>query len=160
MGFVAAPFGVQGWVRVHALTETPDSLLDYPTWWLGRDGDWRECRVAASGVHSKGVVVKLAGVADRDAALALQGQQIAVSRSAMPEPPADEFYWADLIGLSVKNTAGEDLGRVVGLLETGANDVLQVRQGERELLIPFVAHVVLKVDKPGGEITVEWGADY
>ncbi len=158
MGFVAAPFGVHGWVRVHALTETTDSLLDYPSWWLGKDDDWHECRVVASEVHSKGVVVKLAGVADRDTALALQSQKIAVSRSAMPEALPDEFYWADLIGLSVKNTAGEDLGRVSGLLETGANDVLQVCLGERKLLIPFVAQIVLKVDN--GEITVEWGADY
>ncbi|MFN3397430.1 MAG: hypothetical protein ACK4ZS_02715 [Sulfurimicrobium sp.] len=42
MGHVGVPFGVRGWVKVHAYTEHSDSLLDYPAWWLGRNGQWRE----------------------------------------------------------------------------------------------------------------------
>lgn len=159
MGYVAAPFGVRGWIRVHAYTEAGDGLLDYPVWWLGKPGAWRECAVLESEVHSKSLVVRLEGCDDRDAAAALRGSLIAVPRESLPPAGADEYYWSDLIGLRVVNTQGQDLGRVEKLLETGANDVLVV-QGERERLIPFVAPFVLDVDLAAGRIRVDWDADY
>lgn len=159
MGHVGAPFGVRGWVKVHAYTEHSDSLLDYPVWWLGHNGQWRECEVLACDVHPKALVAHLAGCDDRDAAAALRGSEIAVPRESLPQVDENEYYWADLIGLKVVNTAGQELGSVTGLLETGANDVLVV-QGERERLIPFVAQVVLEVDLAAGAVRVDWGLDY
>lgn len=159
MGRVGVPFGVRGWVKVHAYTEHSDSLLDYPAWWLGRNGQWREYEVLACDVHPKTLVAHLAGCDDRDAAVALRGCEIAVPRDSLPQTADDEYYWADLIGLKVVNTEQQELGRVSGLLETGANDVLVV-QGERERLIPFVSQVVLEVDLTTGLIRVDWGLDY
>jgi len=79
----------------------------------------------------------------------------------LPETDKDEFYWADLIGLEVINTAGERLGKVAGLIETGANDVLRVvGDDEAERLLPFVSAVVLAVEKEAGVIRVEWGSDW
>lgn len=159
MGRVAAPFGVRGWLKVHAFTETLDGLLDYPVWWLGRNGAWQEHRVLEGSVHGKLLTVQLEGVADRSAAEALKGTEIAVPRSELPLPEENEFYWNELIGLNVVNTAGVELGKVDSLLQTGANDVLVVK-GERERLIPFVKQVVLDVDKAAAVIRVDWGADY
>lgn len=159
MGHVSVPFGVRGWVKIHAYTEFSDSLLDYPAWWLGKNGQWREIAVLDSEVHSKSLVVHLAGCDDRDAAAALRGSEIAVPRNALPEPAENEYYWSDLIGLSVLNTEQQALGKVSELLETGANDVLVV-QGERERLIPFVPHVIREVDLAAGTIRVEWGLDW
>jgi len=159
MGRVAAPFGVRGWLKVHAFTETLDGLLDYPVWWLGRNGAWQGHRVLEGSVHGKLLTVQLEGVADRSAAEALKGTEIAVPRSEFPLPEENEFYWNELIGLNVVNTAGVELGKVDSLLQTGANDVLVVK-GERERLIPFVKQVVLDVDKAAAVIRVDWGADY
>ena len=53
MGRVTAPFGVKGWVKIYALTAQTGNLCDYPVWWLGRDGDWREMQVAQAKVHGK-----------------------------------------------------------------------------------------------------------
>lgn len=159
MGHVGVPFGVRGWVKVHAYTEHSDSLLDYPVWWLGRNGQWRECEVLGCDVHPKALVAHLAGCDDRDAAAALRGSEIAVPRESLPQVDENEYYWADLIGLKVVNAAGQELGSITGLLETGANDVLVV-QGERERLIPFVAQVVLEVDLAAGLVRVDWGLDY
>ncbi len=159
MGHVGVPFGVRGWVKVHAYTEHSDSLLDYPVWWLGRNGQWRECEVLGCDVHPKALIAHLAGCNDRDAAAALRGSEIAVPRESLPQADENEYYWADLIGLKVVNAAEQVLGSVSGLLETGANDVLVV-QGERERLIPFVAQVVLEVDLAAGLVRVDWGLDY
>ena len=72
----------------------------------------------------------------------------------------DEFYWSDLIGLTVINLQGEQLGEVDSLLETGANDVLVVKNKEQktQCLVPFVmGDIVEKVDRDGKVITVNWG---
>ena len=159
MGHVSAPFGVVGWIKVQPYTEHIDSLLDYPVWWLGKDGDWREYPVEKAEAHSKAVVAKLKGFNDREAALLLKGYQVAVPRDQLPKTAINEYYWTDLIGLDVVNTEGIHLGTVKSLLETGANDVL-VLEGERERLVPFIPQAVLDVDVEKRVIRVDWGADY
>jgi 16S rRNA processing protein RimM len=159
MGRVIGPHGVQGWVKVQPFTRERDSLVRYARWQIGRDESWQPCMVQEARVHGAVVVAKFAGIDDRDQALALRGQRIAVARSEFPPAAPGEHYWADLVGLQVVNAAGEVLGRVVQLFETGANDVMVV-EGERERLLPFIETVVLEVDPAQGCIRVDWGADY
>ena len=163
MGRVGAPFGVKGWIKIYALSARPGNLRDYPVWWLGHEGDWRETRVAAAKVHGDTLVAQLDGVADREAAVALKGLEIAVPREQLPDAADNEFYWADLIGLKVVNTEQHEFGRVARILQTGANDVLVVASGninERETLIPFIADAITDVDLAAGVISVDWGQDY
>ncbi len=160
MGQLGTPFGVKGWVRIFADTEYPDSLLDYPVWYLETASGWQAFDVEAAEVHAKGLVAKLAGIDDRDLIASMRNRKIAVPRSELPEPEDGEYYWSDLIGLSVVNLAGESLGKVTQLLETGANDVLVIRDGETERLLPFVDAVVKTVDIAAALITVDWGLDY
>lgn len=160
MGRVVAPYAVRGWIKLQTFTEYLDSLLDYPVWRIGKDGDWRDYRVLDGKVHGQYLMASLEGVGDRNAAEALMGLDVAVLREEMPEAEEDEYYWDDLIGLDVVNLAGEVLGRVEGLLETGANDVLQVRDGGTERLLPFVGAVVKEVDLEAGRLVVDWGLDY
>jgi 16S rRNA processing protein RimM len=122
-------------------------------------GEWRDRSVAQAKVHGHTVVAKLDGCEDRDAAAALRGKLVAVPRAELPGTQSGEYYWADLIGLAVVNESAQPLGRVSGMLQTGANDVLVV-SGERERLIPFIATVVRSVDLPAGVMRVEWDADY
>ncbi|MCS6786340.1 MAG: ribosome maturation factor RimM [Thiobacillaceae bacterium] len=159
MGRIAAPYGVRGWVKVQPFTEWLDSLLDYPVWRLGRDGVWQTYTVLEGRPHGRHLAVHFEGVDDRDAAERLRGREVAVLRAELPQPEEGEYYWDDLIGLAVLNTAGVELGRVVGLLETGAHDVLRV-VAERERLIPFTAPIVLEVDLAAGVIRVDWELDY
>lgn len=159
MGRVAAPFGVHGWVKIQPFTEEVDGLADFPSWWLGDGKSWREVAVDACNAHGVTLLAKLEGCTGRDAAAALKGTQVAVPRDALPRTAKDEYYWSDLIGLAVVNLQGESLGKVSGLLETGANDVLVVQNGQ-ERLIPFIAQYVIEVDIAGGQVCVDWGADY
>jgi 16S rRNA processing protein RimM len=160
MGFVRGAFGVRGWLKVHADTEFADSLFDYPVWWLGSNGAWTPYNFIDGQVQPKALVAQLEGVLDRDGAESLRGMQIAVPRSEFPEPDEDEYYWSDLIGLQVKNLQGEVFGSVGELMETGANDVLVVDDGQNRRLIPFVDAVVTEVDLDARLIVVDWGADY
>jgi 16S rRNA processing protein RimM len=160
MGRIVAPYAVRGWVKLQTFTEYLDSLLDYEVWRIGKNGSWRDYRMLDGKVHGQYLLASLEGVNDRTGAEALMGLDVAVLRDEMPEADEDEYYWDDLIGLGVVNLAGEALGRVEGLLETGANDVLQVRDEERERLIPFVDAVVKEVDLEAGRMVVDWGLDY
>jgi len=159
MGRLSAPFGVKGWVKVHPDTAAPQSLLAYKTWWIGSASGWREIAVAEAKVQGSTLVARLEGCDDRDAAAALRGKTVAVPREALPRAGDGEYYWIDLIGLAVVNGEARDFGRVTGILQTGANDVLVVA-GERERLIPFIAAVVREVDLASGVMRVEWGGDY
>ena len=159
MGHITGPFGVKGWVKVQPLSEAPESLLDYPVWWIDGAAGWSAHQVERAQVQSASVAAKLAGCEDRDQAALYRGKEVAVSRADFPEAGANEFYWADLVGLTVVNTQGEALGTVSRVFETGANDVLVV-DGERERLIPFIEQVVQQVDLAGGVIRVDWGSDY
>ena len=115
------------------------------------------------------VVATAQELPDRNAAEALKGVRVFVSRASFPTAKADEFYWVDLIGLDVVNRQGEALGTVTGLLDTGAHSVLRVRRPDApaeaspeaaERLIPFVAAFVDAVDQAARRITVDWGLDY
>lgn len=165
MGRVVGPYGVSGWIKVSPYTEYVDGLLDYPAWWLGRgNGDWRRFKVVESEVHGSTLLALLEQCADRTLAARLKGLQVAVPRSqlpVLPESGEEGYYWSDLIGLAVVNLQAEELGKVTGLLETGANDVLQVQSPEGiERLIPFINQVIINVDSEAGRVTVDWGRDY
>lgn len=167
MGRVAGPFGVSGWVKIFPYTENVDGLLDYPIWWLGKgNGDWSKHGVAASEVHGNTLVALLEQFGDRTAAMQLKGLQVGIPRSELPVLPESGergYYWSDLVNLGVVNVLGEELGVVTGVLETGANDVLQVqslKEHDVERLIPFIPEVIVKVDLKAMQITVNWGLDY
>jgi 16S rRNA processing protein RimM len=163
MGRVTVPFGVKGWFKVYTLTAQPDNLCDYPVWWLRRDGEWQEVQVTGAKVQGSTLVAQLSGVDSREAAAVLNGSDIGVPRERLPAAKSDEFYWADLIGLRVVDKELQELGQVVRIMETGANDVLVVAgdgSDANELLIPFIAGAILKVDIAAGLIAVDWGKDY
>lgn len=162
MGRLGAPFGVKGWIRVLADTEHPDSLAQFAVWHLqNQHGQWSIYKVEKTELHANGLVVKLQGIEDRDAAFALKNQVIAVDRTEFQPANPNEFYWADLIGLHVFNQQNEALGIVDSLFETGANDVLVVKDTDGQTrLLPFVGHIILEVQLAEKKILVDWGLDY
>jgi len=160
MGFVRGAFGVRGALKVHADTEYADSLLDYPVWWLGSEGGWKSYKLVDGQLQPKALVARLEGVDDRDQAEQMRGLMVAVPHAELPEADDGEYYWNDLIGLAVDNVQGIDLGVVDSLQETGAHDLLVVRQGELKRLIPFVEAYIIDVDLAAGRIRVDWAEDY
>lgn len=159
MGRITAPFGIKGWVKIHPFTAAAKNLLDYPRWWVRRGDEWQEYEVVEARAQLEMVVARLDGCEDREAAAGFRGAEIAVPRSQLPRTQPQEHYWVDLMGLAVVNGESQQLGSIVGILQTGANDVLVV-QGERERLVPFIAEVIREVDRAAGTVRVDWSADY
>lgn len=159
MGYIKGVFGVKGWVKAAVSTEYTDSLLDYPVWRLRKAQQILHVTLAAGKVVGSELHAKFVGIDDRDAAFALRGHTIEIDRADFGDTAADEYYWADLIGLHVHNRDGVLLGTVCRLLETGAHDVLVVTGDYGEKLIPFVTHYIDSVDTAAG-IVADWGADY
>ena len=117
------------------------------------------------GVRDQGdaIVCTAPEIPDRDAAEAMKGVRVFVSRATFPKTDDGEFYWVDLIGLAVVNREQAALGEVVGLIDTGPHCVLRVRPADPaadERLIPFVEAYVDSVDMPGRRIVVDWGLDF
>jgi 16S rRNA processing protein RimM len=165
LGRVAAPFGVKGWLRIRPFGDDPLSWRKIPHWWLGPDDKapaerWQRHGLHDCRVHGDGLVASLDGIADRAAAENVKGWYVAVPRETLPKTADDEYYWNDLLGLAVENEAGEVLGVIDGLIPTGAHDVLRVRDGDEERLIPFVAALVVNVDLGARRVRVAWQKDW
>lgn len=158
LGYIAAAHGISGWVKVHSLTEPREGIFEYQPWLLGES--LQEVRVRQGKAHGNRLIALLEGTDDREQAEALAHRQIAVYRDQFPEPSAGEYYWMDLLGLSVTLEDGRELGTIANMLATGANDVMVVR-GERERLIPFVpGQYVKQVDLDRRRVVVDWDPDF
>jgi 16S rRNA processing protein RimM len=161
LGKIVGLFGVDGWVKVESYTEPRTQIFKYRPWWLKRRDGEAEIDGAQGRAQGKGLVATLPGIADRDAAAELIGAEIWVRRSALPKAKRGEYYWVDLEGADVVTTEGVVLGKVSHLFATGANDVMVVRDGDRERMIPFVPKkFVHEVDLNAGRITVDWDPDF
>ena len=160
MARVGAPFGIKGWIKLQSFTENPDSLDAYASWLLKSPNGWQEFALEDFAVNVKGVFAKLKGCDDRTAAEKLVKREIGIPRAALDETADGETFWIDLIGCEVVNTAGVTLGKVETLMETGANDVLVVKNGAEETLIPFIEDVIVKVDRDAKVVTVNWSGEF
>lgn len=163
VGKIGAVYGVKGWLKVHSFTEEQEAILDYFPWSLKLGNKVQTVEVTDWRKHNKGLVVKIDNIDDRDVAQTLVSSEIFVDKTKLPELPDGEFYWRDLIGMTVVTDKGYDLGQVSDLLETGSNDVLVVKAnrndgfGKKERLIPYLEDQVVKsVNVENKQICVDW----
>ena len=160
IGRMVGAFGVSGEIKCQSFADPPQRLLKYKPLLLVHEGRERPLEGLKGRMTAKGPVIRLPDVDDRDAAEALRGAELWVTRSQLPEAKPGEYYWIDLEGLRVRNREGVDFGTVSHLFETPANPVMVV-VGERERLIPsLLDRFVDAVDLDAGEIRVDWDADF
>lgn len=152
IGKIVAPFGVRGEVKAIVLTEFPERLNTGNEVRAKLAGDERRgLRIDASRPHRTGVVLKLRGVNDKDAAEELRGAELVIDRSEVAELPEGRFYIFDLIGIKVVTDDGRELGVVTEVLQGGSNDVYVTSTG---LCIPALKDVVTKIDVAGGMMEI------
>lgn len=160
LGHSGGAYGVRGWIKVVPETRRRDTLLEYPEWQVHGAHGWRQCPVLEARAHGAILVARLEGIADRDQAQGLKGQDIAVWLDELPELGPGEYYWSQLIGLQVVTTNGVRLGSLDRFLETGANDVFVVR-GETEHWLPYLpGEVVMRVDLESRCMEVNWDPEF
>ncbi|SEE74813.1 ribosome maturation factor RimM [Pseudomonas anguilliseptica] len=165
IGKIYSVHGVRGEVKVYSFTDPVANLLEYKSWTLRREGSVKQVELVSGRGSDKFLVAKLKGLDDREEARLLAGYEICVPRSLFPELADGEYYWYQLEGLKVIDQAGQLLGKVDHLLETGANDVLVVKPctdslDGRERLLPYSEQCVLSIDLGVGEMRVDWDADF
>jgi len=163
LGKIGAVYGVKGWLKVHSFTDETEAILDYFPWSLKLGNKTQSVEITDWRKHNKGLIIKVAGIDDRDIAQKMVGSEILGDLALLPDLPEGEFYWRDLINMNVVTTNGYDLGSVSELMETGANDVLVVKAnrndgfGKKERLIPYILEqVIISVDAQNKQICVDW----
>jgi 16S rRNA processing protein RimM len=159
LGRIGSPYGVLGWMHIQSFTDPPEGLLDYPVWNVRQaTGGHTSYRLVDGRIQGRGLVAQLDGIADRDAAALLRGAMIEVLRSALPPPGKREYYRGDLIGFTVRNLEGVELGRLDHFVE-GAATALMVVAGTSEYWIPAVPQYLREVDLEHRGLRVDWPAD-
>ena len=163
VGHIQGVFGIKGWLKIFSHCRPKEQILDYLSWELRAPKGAEAFELQEGKPHGGGIIAKLKYVDDRTHAETLKGSEIWVAKSTLSELSDDEYYWFELEGLQVNNLQGELLGSVARLMETGANDVLVVKDEhtKQEILIPYVKEQVIKqVDIRNKTITVDWLKEY
>jgi 16S rRNA processing protein RimM len=161
VGHVSKAHGIQGWVNVISYTQPVSGILEYDPWYLKFNNHWQAIKVVKSRVHAKGIMVQLENCTDRNQAEVYHGLEIAVTRDQLPTlADKDEYYWDDLLGLTVVTTTGIELGKINHIFATGSNDVLVIR-GDKEHMLPYLPEdVVQKIDLAAKQMIVTWDPDF
>ena len=155
VGVITAPRGVRGQVRVKSFTAEPDDIARYAP--LTNAEGCTEYRIEIVG-HAKGVLLaRVEGIRNREAAEALRGVELFVDRDVLPDAKdEDDFYYADLIGLSAVLPDGEIYGTVKAMHDFGAGDMIELSlDGSGNIILPFTKVVVVKVDIANGLIVID-----
>lgn len=157
VGRISGTHGIRGQLRLHSYSGNLESLqaaknvlIRFPA------GAPRQIQLKKAAYHSGKFLLTLEGFDTIEKAQELTGGELLLLREQLPPPDADEYYWQDLLGLSVVTDAGQTLGTIKDILETGANDVYLVRNDatKREYLIPAIASVISSVNLHAGTMTI------
>jgi 16S rRNA processing protein RimM len=169
LGRIGKVHGIKGWLKLISFTSPAENILYYTQLQAEIAGVKVILEIDEFRQQANGLLVHFKGYDNPEESRNLTGLELAVESEELPELQTGEYYWHQLQGMKVENQQAELFGRVVQVLETGANDVLVVRPDmadeanvdDRERLIPFLTDsVIKKVNLGEGVITVDWDADF
>ncbi len=156
IGRFGAPHGIRGDIRVHSFTDPLLQIMKYQPWQVSLRGQLVPVEITRHQQHNDQLIVHIKGYDDRDLVRCFTNLEISVPRASLPETKGNEHYWHDLIGLTVVNTQGEEMGVVTAIFATGSNDVIVVDKEGKESYIPYLDHVVLNIDHNQRRMQVDW----
>jgi 16S rRNA processing protein RimM len=155
---IGAAHGVRGAVKLWTFTEDPLAVMQYGA--LATKDGARSFEVANAREAKGHLVATLKGIATREDAERLNGIELYVAREKLPATDDDEYYHADLIGLTAVNAANEPLGRVIAIHNFGAGDIIEIAPPHgATMLLPFTNAVVPSVDLTAGRVVIELPAE-
>lgn len=159
------PYGIKGWLWVFSQTDERASIFQMQPWWMKTATGFKPLTVKDWRIQGQGLVACFNEVPDRNVAETMNGASIWVCKDHLPKLADDEYYWSDLIGLTVINEQGENLGIIKEMFETGAHEIISLKPTAQSIdneprLIPWHSDVVLAVDLSAGTMLVAWQSDY
>lgn len=147
----AGAHGVRGELRLRSFTDDPVSIFRYKP--LTDEKGERVFALTRKGIGKDAFIVSVAGVADRDAADAMKGVKLFVERAQLPKAKKNQYYEADLIGMTVHDAGGVNYGRVLAVHDYGAGPFLEIGTGKKDsFMLPFTNACVPEVDAGRREI--------
>ncbi|WP_438974654.1 ribosome maturation factor RimM [Roseicyclus sp.] len=155
VGAIAGAFGVRGEVRLKSFCAEAADIAAYGP--LTTEDGGRSFDITLTRPVASGFAARLTGVMTKEAADGLRGQRLFAPRGALPSLPDDEFYHADLLGLSARDTGGAELGKIAAVLNHGAGDILELRGPalKGSVLVPFTRAIVPTVDLASGRVIID-----
>src|SRR3990167_9126731 len=128
IGHLGDAYGIKGWLHLISYADPPENIFNYRHWAVKQNQSSQILQIESHKPHGNHFVIKLQNCHDRDQALQFKHQDIFIDRSELPALQKNEYYWSDLIGLTVINQNNEILGVIDHLFETGSNDVIVITQ--------------------------------
>lgn len=156
VGLILRPHGVHGMIKLLPLTDDPNRFKGLKAAFLETDDKFDPVSIKSVSVQPDSVFMELEGITTRDRAEMLRDHYLCVDRANAVKLPEDFYFVSDLLGCRVRDTLGADLGSIVDVLETGANDVYVIK-GKRTLLIPALKKLLLKVDTAEKAVLLDAG---
>ncbi len=150
IGQITKPHGVKGEVKVFSLTDSLEEFTALKKVYI----DGVERKITSCKLQTDRAILKIEGIDSMDEAEKYRNKYLKIHREDAKELPEDSYYIADLIDCKVFDTEGEELGTVYDVIETGSNDVYWVK-GKKEVLIPALKDIVVKVDIENNEIIIK-----
>jgi len=155
IGEIVSTHGIQGKLRVRYHNEDKRGFLSYKRLLLKHPlGCLEPLEVTEARIHRRFIIVQVKGLSTLDQAERLVGGSLFVERTSLPELEEGEYYWTDLIGMDVTTIERELVGQIARIISTGANDVLVIATGGKELLIPATEEVIKEVDLVSGRMVI------
>ena len=161
LGKITGVHGIKGWLKIQSFSSPPENILNYPSWIINNQGEEDFYSIEKGRKQNNKIVVKLETIDDRNTAESLINSKIQILRSDLPKLPNENYYWSDLVGLSVLNSEEKVIGKIESLIETGANDVMVIiTLKDERILIPFVMHEIIKeVNVELSYIKIDWSIE-
>jgi 16S rRNA processing protein RimM len=154
LGVITGAHGIQGAVRIKSFTEVAREIESFGP--LSDAGGAKMFEVRVESDTPKGLIARIAGIDDRNAAEALKGTELYVGRGALPAEDEDEYYYADLVGLAAEGSDGNKLGVVKAMNNFGAGEVMEIElEAGGSVMIPFTKSVVPLVDLAAGRMVAD-----
>lgn len=159
VGKINGIFGIQGWVKILSHTHPRKNILSYQPWHIRAGDKWQTLEVIKGREQGKTLVAQIQNFDSPEQAKSLIGVDVYIEKSQLPALKKGEYYWQDLIGMTVVNKEKIVLGKVSNLMETESNNVLVIK-GKKPHLVPYISPFLIKVDMNHQQILVDWDADF
>ena len=161
LGKITGAHGIKGWLKIQSFSSPPENILNYPQWIINNQGKNDFYTLEQGRKQKNKIVVKLEKINDRNTAESLINSKIQILRSDLPKLSNENYYWSDLVGLSVLNSEDKVIGKIESLIETGANDVMVINTTkDKRALVPFVMHEIIKeVNVELNFIKIDWSIE-